>query len=236
MSNPNALAEKEKGNQFFKEKNYESAVNCYSKAIEYDRTNHLLYGNRSQAYLNLNRPDEAVKDCNQALKLDSNYVKGYLRRGTALKMLSDYEKALTDFKKVLQLEPNNKQALKEVQDINELLSPKKAGLIEPISSSDTFYSNNKQIETLPSGDEKQSNRLNVRPSSKKSLPISNRVINRIPINTFEFYCDWRELSTDSTKLNYITNIGVTKMREIFRDSMEPFILPFDQICYLNCPK
>lgn len=147
-------------------------------------------------------------------------MKGYLRRGAALKLLSVYEKALTDFKKVLELEPNNKQALKEIQEINELSSPKKSGLIEPISTS---YSNIKKPETLPSGDDNQSSCLNVRQSPKKSLPTSNRVINRIPINTFEFYCDWRELSTDSTKLHYITNIGAIKMREIFRDSMEPFV-------------
>lgn len=42
------------GNRFFKDGEYQQAIECYSAAINLDSTNHLLYGNRSQAYLNLN--------------------------------------------------------------------------------------------------------------------------------------------------------------------------------------
>jgi serine/threonine-protein phosphatase 5 len=47
-------------------------------------------------------------DAREALKLDSNYVKAYYRRGEAHFALGRYKEARLDFKKVLQLRPNDK--------------------------------------------------------------------------------------------------------------------------------
>ena len=44
---------KAKGNEFFKQKNYEEAVKCYSEAIEANPKDHTIYGNRSASYSNM---------------------------------------------------------------------------------------------------------------------------------------------------------------------------------------
>ena len=58
---------------------------------------------------------EAEADCNTCLALDPTFVKAYHRRGTARAALGDFDRALSDFKKVLSLEPHNKAAQTELQ-------------------------------------------------------------------------------------------------------------------------
>lgn len=50
-------------------------------------------------YMNLTPPkyDLVVQDCDEALKLDSRYLKAMNRRATALEALERYEEALRDF-------------------------------------------------------------------------------------------------------------------------------------------
>lgn len=48
-------------------------------------------------------------------------MKAYQRRGTARKALKKYQDALKDFEKILELEPNNKQAVAEIQEVQYLM-------------------------------------------------------------------------------------------------------------------
>ena len=75
----------------------------------------------------------AEADCNQALSLDGSYTKAYLRRGAARFQLGRVQEAEADYRKVLKLEPSNRQAQEELksitkvnflgQNINSLKSP-----------------------------------------------------------------------------------------------------------------
>lgn len=123
-----------KGNAAFKDGKFKEAVEFYSKGIEYDKSQPILYCNRAMALLRLSRFQnvagrfsvrekqiffmflrffEAKIDCDNALKLDSTYVKAYFRRGLASASFNDVDNALADFEKVLSFEPQNKEALKE---------------------------------------------------------------------------------------------------------------------------
>jgi tetratricopeptide (TPR) repeat protein len=46
--------------------------------------------------------------------LDSNYLKPYVRRAESYKQIDKLEDALQDYQKILELDPNNQQARKEV--------------------------------------------------------------------------------------------------------------------------
>ena len=48
-----AEAMKQKGNEAFMNKHYETAVNHYTKAIELDGNNPVYYSNRAQVYIEL---------------------------------------------------------------------------------------------------------------------------------------------------------------------------------------
>ena len=58
-----------KGNALVKEKKYKEALDCYSKAIELDPNNPILYSNRSAMYLNLTEYDQAIADADKAISL-----------------------------------------------------------------------------------------------------------------------------------------------------------------------
>lgn len=99
-----ALAHKNKGNKFFRGGRYESAIKCYTEAIETcpkDKTQDLatFYQNRAAAYdQSSDKESEVLKDCDAALDLNPKYVKALERRAktsrklAGLKSIGDDEK------------------------------------------------------------------------------------------------------------------------------------------------
>ena len=59
---------KAKGNACLSAKDYNTAIQWYTAAIEKDGTNHVYYSNRSTAYLNLGNGAAALTDAESALK------------------------------------------------------------------------------------------------------------------------------------------------------------------------
>lgn len=55
-----------------------------------------------------------------ALTLDPLYTKAYLRRASARMGLKKYIEAKADFEKVLQLEPQNKKARSDIEQIEKV--------------------------------------------------------------------------------------------------------------------
>ncbi|KAK4486121.1 hypothetical protein RD792_008789 [Penstemon davidsonii] len=92
---------KEKGNQAFKDKQWQKAIGCYTEAIKLNGTNATYYSNRAAAYLELGSYLPAEADCTQAIDLDKKNVKAYLRRGTSREMLGYYKEAMEVARSVL---------------------------------------------------------------------------------------------------------------------------------------
>merc|ERR1712137_285120 len=74
---------KDEGNERMKRGEFASAVEYYSDALLLTPDNAVLYGNRAQAYLNLERYEQALEDACMCTQLDSTFAKGYLRAGKA---------------------------------------------------------------------------------------------------------------------------------------------------------
>lgn len=115
-----AALEKNKGNECFKEGKYDKAIEYYSRAMELTPLDAILPANRAIALIKVNRFAEAEEDCNTSLKLDPTFVKAYHRRGTARANTGKMELALSDFQKVLDIEPHNKAALQEFERLSKL--------------------------------------------------------------------------------------------------------------------
>ncbi|KAF5730307.1 putative amidase [Tripterygium wilfordii] len=111
---------KEKGNQAFKDKQWQKAISCYTEAIKLSGNNATYYSNRAAAYLELGSFLQAEADCTKAINLDKKNVKAYLRRGTAREMLGYYKEAIEDFSYALVLEPTNKRASLSAERIRTL--------------------------------------------------------------------------------------------------------------------
>ncbi|QQP38304.1 Helicase ARIP4like [Caligus rogercresseyi] len=81
------------------------------------------------ALLKLNREKEAERDCTLAISLDPTYAKAYIRRAYARSGLKRYSDAITDYEKVLEIEPKNKMAKTEIEKLRLLdRSPSKKPL------------------------------------------------------------------------------------------------------------
>lgn len=109
---------KAKANEAFKTGDFDGAITGYSGAIQADPGNPVYFSNRAMAYLKVMRFAEAKEDCDSALNLELN-VKTLLRRGTAWLGLQEIDSARRDFKHVLSLEPNNRQARQELKALKE---------------------------------------------------------------------------------------------------------------------
>lgn len=87
---------KEEGNEKFRTSNYNDAIKCYSKGLEF-KPHAVLYCNRAACQANLRNYNQAIEDCNSALSLNKLYLKAYLRRGQAYEKLSRQREALDDY-------------------------------------------------------------------------------------------------------------------------------------------
>ncbi|XP_042671578.1 RNA polymerase II-associated protein 3 isoform X1 [Centrocercus urophasianus] len=117
-----ALAEKEKGNKYFKQGNFDEAIKCYTKGMHSDPFNPVLPTNRASAFYRMKKFSVAESDCNLALALDKNYTKAYARRGAARFALKNFQGAKEDYEKVLELDANNFEAKNELKKIEQALS------------------------------------------------------------------------------------------------------------------
>ena len=108
---------KEKGNSLVKEKKYKEALDCYSKAIEYNPKEPILYSNRSAMHSNLSEFELALKDAEKAMELKPDYIKSYLRKGKALEGLNRKNEALTVYELGLQKNQNDAQLKQAINDL-----------------------------------------------------------------------------------------------------------------------
>ncbi|XP_024364769.1 uncharacterized protein [Physcomitrium patens] len=116
---PDAMSEKDLGNEYFKERKYVKAIECYSRSIALEPTA-VTFANRAMAFLKIRRYADAEADCTEAISLDDRYTKAYSRRGTARKELQKYFPAVEDFEFALRLEPENKELKKQYNEAKGL--------------------------------------------------------------------------------------------------------------------
>lgn len=75
------------------QKKNRDAIKCYSKAIELEPENDTFLGNRSAAYLMLQKYDDSLNDCLKAIELNNKMFKCYSRAFQIYIILGDYDNA-----------------------------------------------------------------------------------------------------------------------------------------------
>ncbi|BAS90262.1 Os04g0538000, partial [Oryza sativa Japonica Group] len=120
-----AQEEKEAGNAAYK-KDFETAIQHYTKAMELDDEDVSYLTNRAAVYLEMGKYDECINDCDKAvergreLHADFKIISRALtRKGTALakiaKCFKDYDVAIETYQKAL-TEHRNPDTLKKLND------------------------------------------------------------------------------------------------------------------------
>ncbi|KAG8374768.1 hypothetical protein BUALT_Bualt10G0030100 [Buddleja alternifolia] len=121
-----AQKEKEAGNSAYKKKDFETAIQHYSTAIDIDDEDISFLTNRAAVYLEMGKYEECIKDCDKAVErgreLRSDFkmvARALTRKGTALakmaKCSKDYEPAIETFQKAL-TEHRNPDTLKKLNE------------------------------------------------------------------------------------------------------------------------
>jgi len=105
---PNAEAESSKGqgNVAMQQKDYQKAVDCYSKAIDLTPTNPIYLSNRAAAYSAMKQHDLAKQDAEMAVAADPKYTKAWSRLGLARFALGDAKGSMEAYKSGIDAEAN----------------------------------------------------------------------------------------------------------------------------------
>jgi len=99
-----------KGSEEANNKDFESSVADFSKAIKLDNTYTDAYYNRGTSKLYLKDYKSAIADFSKSIELKPDFVSAYKNRGAAKLKLNDYSGAISDFDMVIKLDPTNASA------------------------------------------------------------------------------------------------------------------------------
>lgn len=77
--------------------------------------NAVYFCNRAAALSRLDKHQEAINDCQTAVKLDPSYSKAYGRLGIAYCNLQNYEEARKAYARAVELDPSNPSYLQNLQ-------------------------------------------------------------------------------------------------------------------------
>lgn len=125
---------KEAANKSYGSGSFDQAKGLYTEAIELarkfpkdsltdsrNRELALLYSNRSQCNLRLQRYRDCIQDATFSVELFSDNAKAYYRRGVARKEIGDYESALQDLNKAASYSEDKRSIAKEIVMLKQLL-------------------------------------------------------------------------------------------------------------------
>jgi len=97
------------GNKAIAEKDFDQAVTHFTKAIELQPENHILYSNRSAAYASKRDYEHAVEDAKKTTEIKPDWAKGWGRLGAAKHGMGDLVGANDAYEEGLKLDPANTQ-------------------------------------------------------------------------------------------------------------------------------
>ncbi|KAG6583161.1 Stress-induced-phosphoprotein 1 [Phytophthora cinnamomi] len=110
---------KAKGNAALSAGDAQQAVDCYSKAIALDPSDHVFYSNRSAAYLSLDDAARALADAELCIQAKADWPKGHSRKGAALHALRRYDEAAAAYGAGLQLDARNAACLSGLEEVKK---------------------------------------------------------------------------------------------------------------------
>ena len=79
-----AKLKKEEGNEFYKKKEFEKALECYDKAIEIDPTNMTFLSNKAAVYFTQKKYDDCIEMCDKAVEVGKSNMAPFEDRAKAL--------------------------------------------------------------------------------------------------------------------------------------------------------
>ncbi|KAK9147051.1 hypothetical protein Sjap_006954 [Stephania japonica] len=225
-SSPDAATEKEHGNEYFKQKKFKEAIDCYSRSIALSPTA-AAFGKQSHG---ISETQKAETDCTEALNLDDRYTKAYSRRATARKELGKLKESFEDSEFALRLEPQNHELKKQYADTKalydkELLAKASEKVKRPSVGEQRVGSTAVKAVSIKNGhefskkDEKPSiQELALRAASQAKTEAARNM--KAPKTAYEFELSWRGLSGDrALQAQLLKAVPPATLPKLFRDAL-----------------
>lgn len=124
---------KDIGNKHLQAKEFDQAIEAYTKAIEIDPSNHVFYSNRSAAYLSKGEPNQALADGLKCTEVNPAFAKGYSRHAAALHALKKYDEAQAIYLKGLEIAPTDAGLLSGLEEVKKIQAAAKAPASNPLA-------------------------------------------------------------------------------------------------------
>jgi len=127
-----AEAEKNKGNDEFKKKNFQNAITFYDKAIELDPNEAIYLNNKAACFIELQQPEKAIECCDKAIAVlkDKNFdntklAKVFARKASAWTKLKQYRQAFDCYNQSLtkNFDAKNLEEAKRIEKLIEESEP-----------------------------------------------------------------------------------------------------------------
>jgi tetratricopeptide (TPR) repeat protein len=106
---------KASGNKAMAAGSFQKAMRQYTKALELDPGNAILYSNRSATHFNLRQFAESLEDAESAILCDEKWWKAYKRKGLALIHMQRYDEAIEALEAGLQIIGKNAEMEKNLE-------------------------------------------------------------------------------------------------------------------------
>lgn len=87
-------------------RNYDLAIEDFTKAIELDPYNASAYRERGRVYAQKGDYNSSISDYDRAIQINPNFSAAYNNRGNSHSFKRDYEKAIADFDRAIEINPN----------------------------------------------------------------------------------------------------------------------------------
>ncbi|XP_010941509.1 uncharacterized protein [Elaeis guineensis] len=127
---------KEEGNKLFKAGKYGDALLQYELALQIasevpsSEVCSICHANRAVCFLKLEKFNDTIKECTKALELNPSYIKALIRRAEAHEKVEHYEEAVADWKKIVDLDPSNDQARRNIRRLEPIAAEKREKMKE----------------------------------------------------------------------------------------------------------
>jgi stress-induced-phosphoprotein 1 len=110
---------KQRGNDFFREKNFPEAIKEYEDAVKRAPNDAPIRNNLSAALTKIMDFNGAKTQVEKALELDPTYTKAWGRKGDIEMVFKEHHKAMDSYKKGLEIDPQNATCKAGLQKVTQ---------------------------------------------------------------------------------------------------------------------
>lgn len=118
---------KKQGNDAFKAKNYASAIQYFTDAINLVPEKAEYYSNRCAAYQKTTDLNGALADAEKCLSLTPDWIKGFHRKGSTLFLMKEYPKAVACYAAGLAIDAEDEVLMEGIAAAQKEMAKKKKG-------------------------------------------------------------------------------------------------------------